>query len=87
MRNLTQDDYWKVFDICLHAVNGGVIDDDEFEMLFLDISGVAKNYDIDMDALLAAPDYDFAHDIRGIRAHIDRKTGLLADGFVPRCLR
>jgi hypothetical protein len=34
--------------------------------------------------LLAAEDLDFAHDVFGIRRHIDRKTGKLGDGFVPR---
>lgn len=37
--------------------------------------------------LLAAPNFDFWHDIRGIRRHIDRKTGKLGGCFVPRCAR
>lgn len=34
--------------------------------------------------LLEAPDFDFGHDINGIRNHIDRKTGKLRGHFLPR---
>jgi len=37
-----------------------------------------------LDLLLAAPDPDFAHDLFGIRRHIDRETGKLGDCFSPR---
>jgi len=34
--------------------------------------------------LLEADDSNFAHDVFGIRAHIDRSTGKLNDCFIPR---
>ena len=34
--------------------------------------------------LLKAPDFDFAHDLYGIRRHIDRKTGKFRVAFCPR---
>lgn len=34
--------------------------------------------------LLAADDFNFIHDIGGIRRHIDRDTGKLTDCFLPR---
>jgi hypothetical protein len=34
--------------------------------------------------LLNADDYNFAHDIFGIRRHLDRHTGELTGGFRPR---
>lgn len=34
--------------------------------------------------LLDAPEFDFAHDVLGIRRHIDRTTGQLQDCFLPR---
>ena len=34
--------------------------------------------------LLAANDFDFFHDLYGIREHLDRDTGELKDCFVPR---
>ena len=60
-----------------------------------------KRMDLDMDLeaahsngcplnfqkLLDFPDFDFNHDIAGIRAHIDRSTGHLGDCFSPRCAK
>lgn len=40
---------------------------------------------IDFQKLLDAPQFDFVHDIGGIKRHLDRKTGALGDCFVPRC--
>ncbi len=37
-----------------------------------------------LDELATAPEFDFAHDVFGIRRHIDRETGKLQDCFVPR---
>ncbi len=40
---------------------------------------------LDIPALLEASDADFAHDINGIRRHINRETGKLEGCFFPRC--
>jgi Family of unknown function (DUF6874) len=37
-----------------------------------------------LEALLAADDFNFAHDILGIQRHMDRKTGDLGGCFLPR---
>lgn len=37
-----------------------------------------------LDDLLAADDFNFTHDIAGIRRHLNRDTGKLEDGFSPR---
>lgn len=37
-----------------------------------------------LQALLEADDTNFAHDVFGIRRHIDRTTGELLNCFVPR---
>lgn len=34
--------------------------------------------------LLKAEDFNFMHDIAGISAHIDRRTGKLLNHFIPR---
>jgi hypothetical protein len=34
--------------------------------------------------MLAADDFNFAHDVLGIRSHINRETGQLTDCFCPR---
>jgi hypothetical protein len=40
---------------------------------------------LDLGKLLAADDFNFAHDVFGIRRHIDRTTGRLTRFFSPRC--
>jgi hypothetical protein len=40
---------------------------------------------LDFNKLLGAPEFDFAHDILGIRRHINRTTGKLERCFLPRC--
>lgn len=42
---------------------------------------------LDFARLLECPDFDFTHDVGGIMRHIDRTTGELRDGFLPRCAR
>jgi hypothetical protein len=37
--------------------------------------------------LLDADDFNFSHDVFGIRRHLDRTTGKLADHFLPRFAR
>lgn len=37
-----------------------------------------------LDALLSADDFNFAHDVFGIRRHINRRTGQLENCFLPR---
>jgi hypothetical protein len=39
---------------------------------------------LDLAKLLAADDFNFAHDVLGIRRHIDRETGQLMNCFRPR---
>lgn len=40
---------------------------------------------LDLQKLLDAPSFDFAHDVFGIREHLDRTTGKLMHCFLPRC--
>ena len=39
---------------------------------------------LELAELLTAGDYDFAHDVFGIRRHLDRETGKLGGCFLPR---
>ena len=47
----------------------------------------ANGCPLDLARLLAAEDFNFAHDVYGIMAHIDRSTGKLRDCFLPRFAR
>lgn len=44
----------------------------------------ANGCPLDLKRLLEAKDFDFAHDIVGIGAHLDRETGKISDHFWPR---
>ncbi len=44
----------------------------------------ANGNPLDLAALLAADDGTFAHDVLGIRRHLNRHTGKLEDFFTPR---
>ena len=51
----------------------------------MDLTAVhANGCPLRLDALLAADASSFAHDVLGIRKHLDRSTGQLGDCFVPR---
>ena len=45
----------------------------------------ANGCPMDFRKLLDAPDFDFLHDIAGIRRHMNRETGQLENAFLPRC--
>lgn len=42
---------------------------------------------LDLKRLLSFPDFDFSHDVFGIRRYINRNNGQITDCFVPRCAR
>jgi hypothetical protein len=53
--------------------------------LLMDLTAVQANGNpLYLRELLNAPPFDFAHDIYGIRRHLNRETGQLANCFVPR---
>jgi hypothetical protein len=45
---------------------------------------IAQGCPLKLQELLDADPLNFAHDVAGIRRHIDRTTGLLGDCFLPR---
>lgn len=42
---------------------------------------------LDLDKLAGFDDFNFEHDVFGIRRHINRETGEIGDCFVPRSAR
>ena len=53
--------------------------------LEMDIAATHSNGNpLKLGELLAAPDFDFTHDVTGIRRHIDRRSGQLKNFFLPR---
>ena len=56
--------------------------------LAMDLAATHSNgCPLDFEKLLAFDSFNFAHDIYGIRRHIDRRTAQLLNFFVPRCAR
>lgn len=56
--------------------------------LSMDITACyANGCPLDLGKLLAFDDFNFAHDIFGIRRHLDRNTGKLNGFFSPRCAK
>lgn len=45
---------------------------------------IAQGVPLRLEELLAADKFNFAHDIGGIYRNLDRETGLLVGGFLPR---
>lgn len=71
------------FRVCLRAEANLGFDPKKRTSLLMDL----ESLDLDLGRLLAFPPFDFAHDIHGIRRHMDRSEfpGKLTDCFVPRC--
>ena len=44
-----------------------------------------NDFFLDIDRLLEFPDFDFWHDILGLKANMDRTSGLVINCFIPRC--
>lgn len=54
----------------------------------MDITGCHCNgTPLNLEDLLTAPDFDFIHDVFGIRSNIDRHTGRIMNHFLPRTAR
>ena len=51
----------------------------------MDITAAHINTPLDLNKLLNADDFNFAHDMSGIGAHLNRNTGKLENCFLPRC--
>lgn len=56
--------------------------------LTMDLSAChANGCPLDLEKLLAFDDFNFYHDIWGIRRHLNRTTGKLENCFLPRCAK
>ena len=57
----------------------------ERNAIVMDITAThANGTPLRLEALLGADEFNFAHDIFGIRQHLDRETGRLDSRFLPR---
>lgn len=52
--------------------------------VLMDLTATHHTCPLKMEELAKADDFDFAHDVFGIRRHLNRRTGQLEDCFLPR---
>lgn len=61
---------------------------DDRVSIMMDLAAThANGTPMDFDRMLAADDFNFAHDYCGIARHLDRRTGRLGGMFLPRFAR
>jgi hypothetical protein len=86
--NITKADYQFVHEIAQRAVSMAVthgrpkykVQDVEMDITATHLNGCRLR----LAELAAAPEFEFAHDVFGIRNHLNRETGKLEDCFMPR---
>lgn len=55
--------------------------------LIMDLETAHEEFNLKLDELLNASDFDFAHDVVGIQQNIDRKERKMIRHFLPRYAR
>jgi len=85
----TKKEYALISEIATRAfaMIRGTVNEDEYTRLdiMLDIEACHSNgCPLKLSELAAAKDGDFSHDVFGICHHLNRKTGVLEDCFLPR---
>lgn len=55
--------------------------------ILMDLEAVHASVGLRLAELLAADDFNFQHDVDGIRRHLNRETGELGGHFLPRFAR
>lgn len=57
---------------------------DDIDTCEMDLSAVCFHTPLRLEELLNTDDFNFVHDLVGIRNHLNRQTGQLENFFVPR---
>jgi len=72
--------------IAKRAVEFAAKDDDKIDFISLDmdITAAHNHCPLKLTELLEANEFNFCHDVFGIRNHINRDTGELQNCFLPR---
>ena len=75
----------QMFDAIIDRAMGlGIYNADERLDAEMDLSATMKHTPMNLPALLGADNFNFGHDLGGIKRHINRTTGALEDCFLPR---
>ena len=73
----------RILAIANRAVKEGLNFHDRLSLI-MDLELAHEKFNLRLDELLNADKFNFAHDIRGIQQHIDRRNKEFVDCFVPR---
>ena len=68
------------------AENLNLLSDDRISLM-MDLDVANKKFDLRLNELLEADEFNFSHDICGIQNNIDRTTKTFMNCFVPRFAR
>ena len=78
---MDKERYMKYVDIADRAIDMGLVRKSEKTSVLTDIEGADRKFALKLDEWIAADDYNFAHDLLGIRNNINRGCGFPATDF------
>lgn len=81
--NCTKKEFELIVKICERAEALDIAPKERMTLI-MDLDNVHKSVGLNLEGLLGADDFNFAHDVVGIQNHINRKTKELEDCFLPR---
>ena len=79
----SHEDHDIIIKIVKRAARMGLVKNDMGKMMDITACHVSGN-PLKLQLFLDGKEGDFLHDIMGIEQHLDRTTGKLGDGFLPR---
>lgn len=80
---MTKDEMLTIAEIAKRADEKGLLMFDKMSLI-MDIQAAHEQFNLKLDKLLEADDYNFSHDIVGIQQNINRKTKEIENCFLPR---
>lgn len=80
---MTKEEMLIIADIAKKAEERGLLMFDRMSLI-MDIQVAHEQFNLKLEELLNASEFDFAHDIAGIQQNIDRTTKTVGNCFLPR---
>lgn len=80
---VNKEEFELIIKIVERAEQMGLLDFDRMTLI-MDIEHADKQFNLRLEELLNADDFNFAHDIVGIQNHMNRQTGKIEGLFLPR---
>lgn len=80
---MTKDEKLTIMKIAERADEKGLLQFDRLSLI-MDIEVAHNEFNLRLADLLAADDFNFAHDVVGIQNNIDRESKKIINFFVPR---